>query len=90
VRRTPLHHYPIGAARTNAALLEFPGNLHFAASDPGNGLSCLLYVVEGKLQLYLGGAQEILEKPPAGTAFSFSSDPAGVVTKGASPRQVIH
>jgi transcriptional regulator with XRE-family HTH domain len=45
----------------NAAVLEFPGKLLAAASDPGQGLACILYVVEGKLQLDVGGMREVLE-----------------------------
>jgi hypothetical protein len=49
------------ASRFNAVILEFPGRLLEAASDPRQGLACLIYVVEGRLQLDVGGMREVLE-----------------------------
>jgi len=41
-------------------MLEFPENQILAASEPGKPLSCLVYVVEGSLQLNAGGIEELL------------------------------
>ena len=61
VRRIPLHHNPIGAAQCRASMVEFPENLIVAASGPEDPLSCVVYVIEGKLQMEVGGVRELLE-----------------------------
>ena len=62
VRQIPLHYDHIGSARCGASLLEFPPKVLVAGSEPGQGLSCLVYVVEGRLDLNIGGDKEVLDE----------------------------
>jgi transcriptional regulator with XRE-family HTH domain len=61
VRQIPLHYDHIGAARFGVNLLEFPPKVLVAASEPGQGLSCLIYVVEGRLDMNIGGDKDVLD-----------------------------
>ena len=61
VRLVPLHYDHIGSARCGASLLEFPPKLLVSASEPGQGLSCLVYVVEGRLDLNICGDKDVLD-----------------------------
>ena len=61
VRRVPLHFDYIGSARCGASLLEFPPGLIVAATEPGQRLSALAYVIEGRLGFDTGGNKEVLE-----------------------------
>jgi len=61
VRRIPLHYGHIGSARCGASLLEFPPNVLVSASEPGQGLSGIVYVVGGRLELNIGGDKDVLE-----------------------------
>ena len=60
VRRTPLHHNPIGTSHCRASVLDFPEDLMVTATEPGELLSGVVYVVEGTLQMVVGGSTEIL------------------------------
>jgi len=62
VRRIPLHHSPIGTAHCRANVQEFPEDLLVIANEPGETLSCLVYVIEGSLQMVVGGSTEVLRK----------------------------
>lgn len=60
LRRVPLHYDHIGPARCGASILEFPPDSLLPASEPGQGLACLIYVVEGILILDIGGERDML------------------------------
>lgn len=60
MRRIPLHHNFLGTAQCKASMLEFPENLVLAESEPGRSLSCLFYLIDGSLQLDVGGTREVL------------------------------
>lgn len=51
VLQIPLHYDHIGSSRCGASLLEFPPKMLVAASGPGQALSCLIYVIEGRFNL---------------------------------------
>ncbi len=61
VRQIPLHYDHIGSIRCGANFVEFPPKVLVAASEPGQGLSCLVYVVEGRLALNIGGDRDALD-----------------------------
>lgn len=61
LRRIPLHYDHIGSTRCGASLIGFPPGLIAAASEPGQGFSGLVYVIEGKLDLDIGGTKEVLD-----------------------------
>ena len=61
VRQVPLHYDHIGSTKCGASLLEFPPKAMAAASEPGQPLSCLVYVVEGRLNLNIGGDKDVLD-----------------------------
>lgn len=83
VRRVPLHYDHIGSGQCGASLLEFPPNLRVAASDPGQGVSCLVYVIEGRLELNVGTENEVLE---AGDCACIDTDM--IVVWGSSSQQL--
>ena len=60
-RQIPLHYDRIGSARCCADVLAFPPKALLAASEPGKGLSCLVYVIEGRLDLNIGRDKDLLE-----------------------------
>jgi len=61
VRQIPLHYDQIGSNRCGASLFEFPPKIRVSASEPGQGLSCVIYVVEGRLDLNIGGDKDLLD-----------------------------
>jgi len=61
VRQIPLHYDQIGLAQYGASWLEFAPKVLVAASEPGQGSSCLVYVIEGRLALNIGGDQDVLD-----------------------------
>ena len=61
VQQIPLHFDHVGSTRYGASLLEFPPKALVAASQPGKALSCLVYVVEGRLALNIGGDKDLLD-----------------------------
>jgi transcriptional regulator with XRE-family HTH domain len=83
VRRIPLHYDHIGQAQCGASLLEFPPGLLVAASEPGQGLSCLLYVIAGRLGLNVGGQKEVLDAGDCACV-----DTEMIVTWGSENREV--
>jgi len=60
LKRIALHHNLIGVAKCRASMLEFPESLILAASEPGMPLACIVYIVEGSLQLDVSGTRELL------------------------------
>lgn len=61
VLQIPLHYDHIGSFKYGASLLEFPPKLVVAVSGPGRALSCLIYVIEGRFNLDIGGDKEVLD-----------------------------
>ena len=61
VRQVPLHYVHIGSTRCAASLLEFPPKVLIAASEPGQALSCLVYVIEGRLALKIDREKDFLD-----------------------------
>jgi transcriptional regulator with XRE-family HTH domain len=61
VRQIPLHYDHIGSAKYIASFLEFPPKALVSASEPGQALSCLVYVIEGRLALNIGADKDVLE-----------------------------
>ena len=60
VKTTPLNTVADGT-RLVARVIEFPAGGALSATDVGRGASGLVYVLEGKLQLDVGGMHELLE-----------------------------
>ena len=61
IRRIPLHYDHIGSSQYGAIVLVFPPGLLTEASEPGQGFSGLVYVIEGRLDLQTGGISEMLD-----------------------------
>ena len=61
VRQIPVHYDHIGSARFGASLLEFPPKVLVSASEPGQTLSCLVYVIEGRFTLNTGVDKDVLD-----------------------------
>ncbi len=59
-RQVPLHFDHLGSGRCVASLLAFPPKVHVPASEPGQVLSCLVYVVDGALALNIGLDKDVL------------------------------
>ena len=60
VKTTPLNTVTAGT-QLEARMIEFPAGGVSSATDSSRKGSCLVYVLEGKLQLDAGGMQEVLE-----------------------------
>ncbi|MGA3011395.1 MAG: helix-turn-helix domain-containing protein [Terracidiphilus sp.] len=60
IKATPLNTVSDGT-RLMARMVEFPAGGASSATDIGRGTSGLVYVLEGKLQLDVGGMHELLE-----------------------------
>jgi len=60
VKCTPLNAVSEGA-RLTAQMIEFPAGGASSATDACKETSCLVYVLEGRLQLEAGGMHEVLE-----------------------------
>ena len=82
IRRIPLHFDHIGSARCGASMIEFPTDVHVPASEPGRGFSGLIYVIEGRLDLEIGGTKEMLD---AGDCVCIDTDM--LVTWGSAARR---
>ena len=61
VRRIPLSYDHIGSLRCGASMLEFSPGALVAASEPGLAVTCFLHVLEGRLDLNIGGDKDALE-----------------------------
>jgi transcriptional regulator with XRE-family HTH domain len=60
VKHTPLHA-PSANAGLIGEMIEYPPGSAVSASESGRPVNCLVYILEGRLQLDSGGMQEVLE-----------------------------